>query len=378
MTVQRIAHPFASQKVDKLILEETEAGRRFLATLRRNHERELEASDGPGTRELTADGVHRREGATVVAARSLAKDKRSSLRATLEHLIVRYLRRLTSDDDADGDDGDEPGGYEVAARYRRQSLPAADSGGAVSAVPDATTPSNPPATGFSNSMEITLLTNDTDTNLTESWEDERDQWGVERVPNNQQLPDSALTAGAGAMEPQAYGTDAAEEGYGSSGSLVSGLVSGTGQVADGASVDQRTDNDRLVRGDSATGANGDSVFRDNGDEVEYNLPIGRVPTGTNGPGGQMGELRQQKKQQKPKTAEQHSECGSVRKRVSQLDRFELERSMRNGSFREYNIRNALNYRDDALIELKGKPSQWCFDGCENTLQSFRTIYDLIV
>uniref|UniRef100_A0A182W6Y5 Uncharacterized protein n=1 Tax=Anopheles minimus TaxID=112268 RepID=A0A182W6Y5_9DIPT len=326
-----IAHPFASQKVDKLILEETEAGRRFLATLRRNHERELEASDGPGTRELTVDGVHRREGATVVAARSLAKDKRSSLRATLEHLIVRYLRRLTSDDD---DDGDEPGGYEVAARYRRQSLPATDSDGVGSSVPDASTSSNPPATGFSNSMEITLLTNDTDTNETDSWEDERDQWGENRVSGNQQLPDSALTAGTGAMEPLA-------EGYGSSGPLVSGLV-GTGEVTGGESVSvvQRTDDDRVVRGDSATSANGDSVFRDNGDEVEYNLPIGSVPAD-----GRMGELRQPRKQQKPKTAEQHgAECDSVRKRVSQLDRFELERSMRNGSFREYNIRNALNYR----------------------------------
>uniref|UniRef100_A0A182SCN1 Uncharacterized protein n=1 Tax=Anopheles maculatus TaxID=74869 RepID=A0A182SCN1_9DIPT len=340
----RVAHPFASQKVDKLILEETEAGRRFLATLRRNHERELEAaSDGPGTQELTAgEGVHRRQGATIVAARSLAKDKRSSLRATLEHLIVRYLRRLTSNDDADGDDGDEPGGYEVAARYRRQSLPAADSAEGVvgiSAAPD--TSASP---GFSNSMEITLLTNDTDTNQTDSWEDsaraEGERWD--------EPPDSSLTAGTGEMEPRA--PDAAE-GYGSSGPLVAGLLVGTREgtgdvsVGEGGGTSDHGDGGG-GGGDSGTGptANGDSVFRDNGDEVEYNLPIGgSVPTVNDETDGQqmMGELRKQRKQQKPK---QRGECGSVRKRVSQLDRFELERSMRNGSFREYNIRNALNYR----------------------------------
>ncbi|XP_053661774.1 uncharacterized protein LOC128710935 [Anopheles marshallii] len=344
MDEHSIAHPFASQKVDKLILEETEAGRRFLATLRRNHERELEASDGPGARELTADGAHRREGTTIVAARSLAKDKRSSLRATLEHLIVRYLRRLTSDDDADGDDGDEPGGYEVAARYRRQSLPATDSGGVSATVPDASTASNPPATGFSNSMEITLLTNDTDTNLTESWEDEREQWGEDRAASNQQPPVSSLPPGTGAMEPRAFGTDAAE-GYASTGPVVSGLM-GTQEVTGEASVSvvRGAGDDRPASGDSATGANGDSVLRDNGDEVEYNLPNGSVPSGAQEADGRLGELRQQRKQQKPKPTERHGECDSVRKRVSQLDRFELERSMRNGSFREYNIRNALNYR----------------------------------
>ncbi|XP_035915665.1 uncharacterized protein LOC118513670 isoform X2 [Anopheles stephensi] len=343
MDEHSVAHPFASQKVDKLVLEETEAGRRFLATLRRNHERELDAAgvDGPGTQELTAgEAVHRRQGATMVAARSLAKDKRSSLRATLEHLIVRYLRRLTSDDDGDGDDGDEPGGYEVAARYRRQSLPATGSSGVVgiSAEPASTSSSTSP--GFSNSMEITLLTNDTDTNLTESWEDggsrekeeEEERWNVP--------PDSSLTAGA--MEPQA--SDAAA-GYGSSGPLVAGLLVGTregpGDVMS-VSEGERGTGDGGDGGDSAA-ANGDSVFRDNGDEVEYNLPIGgSVPTVYEADGQQMGELRKQRKQQKPK--QQRGECDSVRKRVSQLDRFELELSMRNGSFREYNIRNALNYR----------------------------------
>ncbi|XP_050076653.1 uncharacterized protein LOC126563905 [Anopheles maculipalpis] len=345
MDEHSVAHPYASQKVDKLILEETEAGRRFLATLRRNHERELEAaSEGPGTQELTAgEAVHRRQGATIVAARSLAKDKRSSLRATLEHLIVRYLRRLTSDDDADGDDGDEPGGYEVAARYRRQSLPATDSAPSVVGVPAAppdTRSSSAP--GFSNSMEITLLTNDTDTNLTDSWEDTR----REDDGRWDEPPDSSLTAGTGEMEPRAFVSDAAE-GYGSSGPLVAGLLAGTregGHEGDMSVSEGRGTSDH---GDSGgTGAaNGDSVLRDNGDEVEYNLPIGgSVPTVTaNDADGQkmMGELRKQRKQQKPK---QRGECDSVRKRVSQLDRFELERSMRNGSFREYNIRNALNYR----------------------------------
>uniref|UniRef100_A0A182NF99 Uncharacterized protein n=1 Tax=Anopheles dirus TaxID=7168 RepID=A0A182NF99_9DIPT len=311
---RNVAHPFASQKVDKLILEETEAGRRFLATLRRNHERELEASDAPGTRQLTA-----KEGATVVAARSLAKDKRSSLRATLEHLIVRYLRRLTSDDDAEGDDGgDEPGGYEVAARYRRQSLPAADSDGVGNSL-DASA-SNAPAAPLSSSMEITLLTNDTDTNLTESWE----QWDDSNRQQHQlPPPDSSLT-----------GSDVA--GYGSSAPSDSGLGDGTG----GAGGESVASEGRGASDASGVGvsANGDGELRDNGDEVvAYNPPPGESEVVL-----KVAELKQPK-QGKAGSA-QRGECDSVRKRVSQLDRFELERSMRNGSFREYNIRNALNYR----------------------------------
>nr|XP_040231024.2 uncharacterized protein LOC120954841 isoform X1 [Anopheles coluzzii] len=342
MDEHSVAHPFASQKVDKLILEETEAGRRFLATLRRNHEREQEQEapeDGePGTRELTAGGTNRREGATLVASRSLAKDKRSSLRATLEHLIVRYLRRLTSDDDADGDDGgEERGGYEVAARYRRQSLPATDSGsvGNTHRVPDAaSSTSSPPAVGFFNSMEITLLTNDTDTNLTDGW-DSAERWEADRKASQPLDGGSApqLTAGAGATA----------EGYGFSGPSVSELVgarvAGDGIVAGGASVSE-AHGTTGGSGDDAARANGESEFRDNGDEVEYNLPIG----GSAPVGGVMGELRQQRKRQEKPKGRRGGECDSVRKRVSQLDRFELERSMRNGSFREYNIRNALNYR----------------------------------
>ncbi|XP_053673757.1 uncharacterized protein LOC128724016 [Anopheles nili] len=277
-----IAHPYASQKVDKLVLEETEAGRRFLATLRRSHEKELEAaSHEPGARELTSD---RRgtAGSSTVAARSLVKDKRSSLRATLEHLLVRYLRRLTSGDD---DGTDEPGGYEVAARYRRQSPAVMEPDGVGMPAPDdtnpATTESTPPPGGFSNSMEITLLTNDTDTNLTEPIWDEPGASGWQ-APD--QPPDVA-------------------PGYGSSGPSASGLVSAVGPRAEDAS-DDRQDGD----------GTGDSV---------------------------VGELRQDVK---PVEGRNGGECGSVRKRVSQLDRFELERSMRNGSFREYNIRNALNYR----------------------------------
>uniref|UniRef100_A0A182PPN2 Uncharacterized protein n=1 Tax=Anopheles epiroticus TaxID=199890 RepID=A0A182PPN2_9DIPT len=337
-----VAHPFASQKVDKLILEETEAGRRFLATLRRNHERELEASDGPGTRELTAavngGSASRHEGGTFVASRSLAKDKRSSLRATLEHLIVRYLRRLTSDDDADGDDGgDEPGGYEAAARYRRQSLPADSGGGVAMAVPDGS-PSSSPAFEFSNSMEITLLTNDTDTNQTDVWDDGgwlEEGGGGNRAANQQPLGSSPLTAETGEIE-----NSASAEGYGSaSGPSVAGLVQGVREVLGQGSVGE-------PRGDSddraGDGANGDSEFRGNGDEVEYNPP--HIGGGVESADEQIGELRQQRKKEKTKSATKRGECTSVRKRVSQLDRFELERSMRNGSFREYNIRNALNYR----------------------------------
>ncbi|KFB41625.1 hypothetical protein ZHAS_00009254 [Anopheles sinensis] len=344
-----VAHPFASQKVDKLILEETEAGRRFLATLRRNHEKELLEAGG----ESHPSPAQPDDGSTIVVARSLAKDKRSSLRATLEHLIVRYLRRLTAsgDEDENGEDNGE------AARYRRQSPMGHDRTTSTTT----TVGSLPPPEGeepvggtagpgvISSSMEITLLTNDTDTNLTDAWD------GSERF-QQQQLKDSG-------------------HGYGLPGSSVSGQSGEKGvELAHESGARRDTAWDRSVgasagqervppHGANGGGVSGSSESVENtasegqqqqqgadvsathdklrvGDGDGMPLGVGSDP-GVMGTGeghvkapGSGGGLRRQKQR----------ECGNVRKRVSQLDRFELERSMRNGSFREYNIRNALNYR----------------------------------
>ncbi|XP_050081761.1 uncharacterized protein LOC126569023 [Anopheles aquasalis] len=343
-----ITHPYAAQKVDKLILEETEAGRRFLATMRRNHEKELEeaaaAAAPPGSplvagapAAAAATSRYDGHGSTggLVAARSI-KDKRSSLRATLEHLMVRYLRRLTSGDDEE-QDGDEPGGYEAHARYRRQLPSASGEPSAVSAA--ATTGSSPQPSetdGFSNSMEITLLTNDTDTNLTV------DAWRQVVAPaSDLTLP----TGGAGDGE-EMQEVDERYGGYTGSGSTVSG-ADGNGLPSDGEGfVLGRGDNG----GRGGGGGGGEIVSAVGDDDTEHNQSdadavLERVGDSVDDAGGggdrSSSPLRQAGS---PGRARGPRDCTSVRKRVSQLDRFELERSMRNGSFREYNIRDALNYR----------------------------------
>ncbi|XP_052869489.1 uncharacterized protein LOC128275129 [Anopheles cruzii] len=348
MDENSVTHPLAAQKVDKLILEETEAGRRFLATMRRNHRREMEAAAAVSSlavpsalpRETVEATTTGEKHVTMMAARSF-KDKRSSLRATLEHLIVRYLRRLTIDDDNDA--YEEPGNHESGARYRRQSLPMVTR--SIEPPLDeervALSPETVEGAGFSNSMEITLLTNDTDTNLTQSWE-----VTATAVPADptQNLPGSI-------RQPEVA------ESYKFSSPTISGTRNEVGGGADtsetrGHSVENHSAND----GDGSVGEIV-SALGDSSDDIEHNqsdvvsrggeddLNIG----GGHGTGGigrssplkLNGDASIQKKNGKHGRPR---ECGSVRKRVSQLDRFELERSMRNGSFREYNIRNALNYR----------------------------------
>ncbi|XP_049548252.1 uncharacterized protein LOC125959473 [Anopheles darlingi] len=363
-----ITHPYAAQQVDKLILEETEAGRRFLATMRRNHEKELEeaAAAAPPGSPLVAGGAPAAAAATsrydgqstggLVAARSI-KDKRSSLRATLEHLMVRYLRRLTSGDDEDGQDGDETGGYEAYARYRRQLPPASGEATGAAATATGSTPQPSETDGFSNSMEITLLTNDTDTNLTvDAWRQEEEAPGP---------PAADLTLpGDGSTREDLPEVDERYDGYTGSGSTVSG-AGGNGHRGDsGASVVLGSGVGKGGRGDNVAGGGGEIVSAvsdesddDDDDNAEHNQSdadadaVERlVGDSVDDAGGQhqasSSPLRQAGSPGKrdPGRVRRPRDCSSVRKRVSQLDRFELERSMRNGSFREYNIRDALNYR----------------------------------
>ncbi|XP_058056264.1 uncharacterized protein LOC131207658 [Anopheles bellator] len=346
MDENSMPHPMAAQKVDKLILEETEAGRRFLATMRRNHKREMEAAAAASslavpstTRETVEATTTGEKHVTMMAARSF-KDKRSSLRATLEHLIVRYLRRLTIDDD--NDEYEEPGNHESGARYRRQSLPMVT--WSIEPPLDEERVALPPETveadGFSNSMEITLLTNDTDTNLTQSWE----------VTTEAVASDSTQKLPGSIRQPEVA------ESYKFSNPTISGTRNGVDGGADasemrGHSVENHSANDGGSVGEivSAVGDNSVDIEHNQSDGVsrggEDDLNIG----GGHGTGGaeRSSPLKLNGNANIHKKSGMHGrprECGSVRKRVSQLDRFELERSMRNGSFREYNIRNALNYR----------------------------------
>ena len=89
-----ISRTYSAQKIDHLSLEESEAGRRFLETLRRNHLKEKEAE---------------MESNTVVGSNSNVevKVKKSSLRATLERMIVRFLQRSPNDEgEADYEDNE--------------------------------------------------------------------------------------------------------------------------------------------------------------------------------------------------------------------------------------------------------------------------------
>ncbi|XP_021701693.1 uncharacterized protein LOC5575982 isoform X2 [Aedes aegypti] len=270
-----VTHSFSSQRVDKLTLEEKEAGQRFLQTLRRNH-REHEKS--PGEMVPLMGAVHSANGSTSVpvSARTV-KDKRSSLRATLEHLIVRYLRRITSSGEDEEDE--ETGGYEVSSvRYRRQVVSSTgDLNGTGTTVEFGGGDNSTEVVGNEgpeSSVEITLLTNDSD-------------------------------------------------------------ISGNGSAMVGSDSSEITEASGLPGGSSAV-----VVESANGGSFSTAMPIvdekssKLVDDGGERPVGKGSRKHKAKKK----------ECTSIRKRIAQLDRFEMEKSMRNDSFREYNIRSALNYR----------------------------------
>jgi hypothetical protein len=80
------------QKLDPQLVHQTEAGRRFLEALRQQDLIEEKVSPPPPNLE------------PVITA----KEKRNSMRASLERLIVKYLRKITSDtDDDDMEDASE-------------------------------------------------------------------------------------------------------------------------------------------------------------------------------------------------------------------------------------------------------------------------------
>lgn len=279
--------------MDKLALEEREAGQRFLQTLRRNH-RDGEHEKSPGEAVPSVGAVHSAangnngSGVAPVSARTSSstttttvKDKRSSLRATLEHLIVRYLRRITSSGEDEEDE--ENGGYEASSvRYRRQ---VADFNGTTTEVENATEVVGGNE-GPDSSVEITLLTNDSDSSANGS-------------------------AGFGTSDSSEITEAPGATGGGSSALSVESVNGGSfvGSTTAALSVDGKS-----------------SKLVDDGGE--------RRPAG--GVGGKGGTRKHK--------AKKKQECTSIRKRIAQLDRFELEKSMRNDSFREYNIRSALNYR----------------------------------
>jgi hypothetical protein len=78
------------QKLDPQLVQQTEAGRRFLEALRQQDLIEEKVSPPPNVEPVIT-----------------AKEKRTSMRASLERLIVKYLRKITSDTDDDMEDASE-------------------------------------------------------------------------------------------------------------------------------------------------------------------------------------------------------------------------------------------------------------------------------
>ncbi|XP_053691922.1 uncharacterized protein LOC128740407 [Sabethes cyaneus] len=258
-----ITHSFSSRKIDKLTLEEKEAGQRFLQTLRRNHEHKRsreEASPSLGA------VVHAAGSAETANVRTV-KDKRSSLRSKLEHLIVRYLRRITDGGGGGDEETDESGGYESSSsRYRRQ-VSIDGNGSVIASVGGDNLTDVPGNEVLGSSVEITLLTNnDTDSG------------------NGSAVGDSSVFSALPIIE----------ESVVESVNVLSSTV--VANVEDEMS--------------KLTDKNDESIISSN-DRSHH--------------------------------AKTH-DCSSIRKRIAQLDKFEIQKSMRNDSFHEYNIRNALNYR----------------------------------
>jgi hypothetical protein len=96
---------FARHKLDPQLVQQTEAGRRFLETLRQTHANQQESSDyeEQTTKNSQKKGAIQSDVETIIPP----KEKRNSLRASLERMIVKYLRKITSDEDDDVEDASE-------------------------------------------------------------------------------------------------------------------------------------------------------------------------------------------------------------------------------------------------------------------------------
>lgn len=116
-SIFRLTRAFPSQKIDSHIIEETEAGRKFLETLRKNEMHDDD--DDAGTVSVVkvdasvSNEIENKENIFIPK-----QEERISLRSRLERLLVTYLKKLTSDRDEDNDDYSEKG-YSENLRNRR-------------------------------------------------------------------------------------------------------------------------------------------------------------------------------------------------------------------------------------------------------------------
>lgn len=107
----RLTRAYITPRIDQRI-SETEAGRRFLEKLRENHDDDDVRAGNDGKRPSHGNKPSRRSGSRTDVGGSGTvsslhvpllelKRKQSALRASLEELIVEYLRGLTADSEPD-------------------------------------------------------------------------------------------------------------------------------------------------------------------------------------------------------------------------------------------------------------------------------------
>lgn len=276
------------------LLEEAEAGRKFLQQLRKPHDNDVELDE-----EINLDYL------------ANGKEKKVSLRASLERLIEEYLRKITADSYE----------FEIESRQRRHShnisiidMLVAATDAANSAITSET------ARGSLPTIDETIFEDD-DYDADNSREDVVNDSGEESGDNNQ---DNFDDGGRDNVERNDYDDDDDNVGQ-----------SGSGASEDTIVIDEDDNNDVVVV------QRDDDIATNDVERIE--LGSRKINASSNGRKGHE-ELRSSKKKTKNRKDNVPEPCFDNKRRISHLDKIELENSLKNLTEREFNIRNLLNYR----------------------------------
>lgn len=250
------------------LFEEAEAGRKFLQELRKPHDNDVELDEAFNL-DMTAD--YHVDG----------KEKKVSLRSSLERLIEEYLRKITAESEE----------FEIESRQRRHShnITIID-----------VLPTNDTARGTAPILHETIFE-----------DDDYDQSG----DDNQGYDDEE---------------DVAQSGSGAH--ITANSNDDVGVVISSASADDDVD---------------DIVGREMGAEnsVErIELGSQKINASSAAASGDHEQYREGKQKAKGRKETAASACFANRRRISHLDKIELESSLKNLTVKEFNIRNLLNYR----------------------------------
>lgn len=295
------------------LLEEAEAGRKFLQQLRKPHDNDIEL-DEPIDLDYLANG----------------KEKKVSLRASLERLIEEYLRKITADSDE----------YEIESRQRRHShnmsiidmLIAATAASYSSAAGTTTTT-------FDSALG-TLPTIFEDDEYDDDEEEEDDNVG--RIDGGEMSGDDNINeddenvaqSGSGASQDN---VDSNEEGRDGNENVV--VINGDGDDNDDENSNEDNDDEVIVENDVERIELGSRKIN-----VTSTHGHGRKGSATKSSSDHEALRSGGKKKSKNRKNNVPAPCFDNKRRIAHLDKIELESSLRNLTDREFNIRNLLNYR----------------------------------